>query len=172
MTHSELYLKFPNNASLAVQVSLTDDGLLVQGINRPDIKFWIGSLTALQAALSPQLLAPARDPLNMSPADVVSYFAHSPVLYIYADDVAAALQNVSFTPLKDNISNVQLENDLQAVKHLKQPSQADVAEILFGDRTKTGGSYRRRILAVLQKLKITTTSLEGVKTAQNARKAA
>lgn len=36
-------------------------------------------------------------------------------------------------------------------------SQADMAELLFGDRTKTGGSYRRRILAALEWLATTTT---------------
>lgn len=37
-------------------------------------------------------------------------------------------------------------------------SQADVAQILFADRTKTGGSYRRRILSALAFLDTTTSA--------------
>jgi hypothetical protein len=47
---------------------------------------------------------------------------------------------------------------MQQVSHLQNPTQADIAEILFGDRTKTGGAYRRRILAAMS---ATTTSATG-----------
>jgi hypothetical protein len=53
--------------------------------------------------------------------------------------------------------DLQLKQDLQAIAHLANPTQADVAEILFGDRLKTGGSYRRRILRVMQQIATTTT---------------
>ena len=43
----------------------------------------------------------------------------------------------------------QTETDRAAVAHLVNPTQADIAGALFGDRTKTGGAYRRRILAAL-----------------------
>lgn len=49
----------------------------------------------------------------------------------------------------------QQQADRRAIAHLSDPTQADVAGVLFGDRTKTGGSYRRRILAALG---ATTTS--------------
>lgn len=50
------------------------------------------------------------------------------------------------------------ETDTKAIAHLKDPTQADVAEILFGDRTKTGGAYRRRILAALDATTTTETT--------------
>ncbi|MCL4295227.1 MAG: hypothetical protein KJ077_05845 [Anaerolineae bacterium] len=58
----------------------------------------------------------------------------------------------------------QVEKDLEllAAYRGRDLSQADVAGLLFGDRTKTGGSYRRRILAVMEALNpTTTTSSEG-----------
>lgn len=52
-------------------------------------------------------------------------------------------------------------------------SQADIAQALFDDRTKTGGSYRRRILAVKNQLKnTTTTSKNGVQANLSQKKAA
>lgn len=59
-----------------------------------------------------------------------------------------------FNYLKQN----QPDQDAALIAHLDQPSQADVAKILFDDRTKTGGSYRRRILAALEAVKLTTTT--------------
>lgn len=53
-------------------------------------------------------------------------------------------------PYYHYLKKARPEMDAQAISHLDSPSQADVAEILFGDRTKTGGSYRRRILAALE----------------------
>lgn len=57
----------------------------------------------------------------------------------------------------------QVEQDLNLLQPYRgrELSQADVAGLLFGDRTKTGGSYRRRILAVMDALNPTTTSIEG-----------
>ena len=157
MTHSALYLSFPNRAQLAVKVTLTDDGLLIQGIDRPEVRFIIGNLTGLQAALSPQAERRPSNPLGMTPADVVRYFQQSPILSIYVDDVRTAVLSRSEATGGD----FQLQDDLQAVQGLVSPSQADIAERLFGDRTKTGGSYRRRILAVMG---ATTTRPETVAT--------
>lgn len=46
-------------------------------------------------------------------------------------------------------------NQLEALRGTSA-SQADIAGVLFGDRNKTGGSYRRRILAALEWLATTT----------------
>src|SRR3990172_5215745 len=145
MTSTPLYLKFPNKSQLAVTVSLTDAGLFVQGINRPDISFVIGGITDLQVALSPTARPARKDVLGMSEADVVRHFEQSPILCIYVEDVRTAVLGHSEATGAD----FQLFQDLQAVQGLVEPSQADIAERLFGDRTKTGGSYRRRILTVL-----------------------
>lgn len=158
MTHSALYLSFPNKSQLAVTVTLTDDGLLVQGISRPDISFVIGGLTALQATLGAQRPRQNHNPLALTPADVVRYFQQSPILQIYAEDVRTAV----LSQPEAYYGDFQLQQDLEAVKGLVGASQADIAERLFGDRTKTGGSYRRRILAVIN---ATTTSPETVATA-------
>lgn len=63
----------------------------------------------------------------------------------------------------------QPQQDAEAIADLDNPSQADVAEVLFGDRTKTGGSYRRRILAALE---ATTTNQDDATTPQEQQKAA
>jgi hypothetical protein len=142
----------PDGTQFPIDVNFTDDGLLVQGLEQIDICFELVGLTVLQ-----QLFAPAgrqqhaADPRCLSPADVVSYFEQSAILYIYADDVKADLLGHS----KPRQADYQLQQDLKAVNGLKSPTQADIAELLFGDRQKTGGAYRRRILAVMG---ATTTS--------------
>jgi hypothetical protein len=151
----ELYLSFPNKSRLAVTVELTDNGLLVRAIDRPDICFVLGGLTALQSAMVRQAL----DPLGLSPADVIRYFQQSPVLSYLAEDLKTAFKGHPETIQAD----YQLQQDLQAVQGLVGATQADIAERLFGDRTKTGGSYRRRILAVLG---ATTTSQQSTTTGQ------
>lgn len=165
MTQTPLYLTFPNKSQLAVRVHLTDEGLLVQAINRPDICFIIGGITDLQIMLTPAARAPRKDVLGMSPADVVRYFEQSPILSIYTEDLRTAVLSHSGGTGGD----FQLSEDLEAIQGLINPSQADVAERLFGDRTKTGGSYRRRILAVLG---VTTTVNPGSRASQSGRKAA
>lgn len=165
MTHSALYLSFPNHAPLAVKVQLTDDGLLVQAIGRPEVRFIIGGLTALQSAIQPRVERRHYDPRTLSPVEVVRYFQQSPILQIYADDVRTAVLSHSEALQGD----LQLEQDLRAVQGLSGASQADIAERLFGDRTKTGGSYRRRILAVMD---ATTTPKSNDVIATPSRKAA
>lgn len=165
MTHSALYLSFPNHALLAVKVQLTDDGLLVQAINRPEVRFIIGGLTALQSAMSPTVRHNSADPRTLTPVEVMRYFQQSPILQIYADDVRTAILGNSEALQRD----FQLEQDLQAAQGLSGASQADIAERLFGDRTKTGGSYRRRILAVMD---ATTTPKSNDVIATPSRKAA
>jgi len=66
-----------------------------------------------------------------------------------------------------------IQSDLSRLEALRgtAPSQADVAFVLFGDRTKTGGSYRRRILAALDWL-ATTTPIEAPETNSDQQKAA
>jgi hypothetical protein len=165
MTHQPLYLTFSNKSRLSVTVSLTDAGLHVQAINRPEISFTIGGITDLQVMLSPTTRPARKSVLAMSPADVVRHFERSPILCIYAEDVITAVLGHS----EGTGGDFQLSQDLEAVQGLTNPSQADVAERLFGDRTKTGGSYRRRILAVLR---ATTTVNPGSKAVQPERKAA
>lgn len=146
MTHSALYLKLPNGAQFPISVEIIDDGLLIQGLEQIDLCFEVIGLTGLQSIFSPA--APqqhAADPRSLSPVDVVAYFERSAILSIYADDVKSDLLGHS----KPAQADYQLQQDLQAVAGLKSPTQADVAERLFGDRQKTGGAYRKRILAVL-----------------------
>jgi hypothetical protein len=65
---------------------------------------------------------------------------------------------LSREPYASYLKSHQAGPDLAGLEALrgKVLSQADVAELLFGDRTKTGGSYRRRILAALDWLATTT----------------
>lgn len=58
--------------------------------------------------------------------------------------------DVTREPYAHYLKHAQRSEDAQDIAHLVSPTQADVAEVLFGDRTKTGGSYRRRILAALE----------------------
>lgn len=166
MTYSALYLKLPNGAQFPINVSLIDDGLLIQGSDQIEICFELVGLTELQQVFSPApRLQHAADPRSLSPADVVSYFERSAILSIYADDVKSELLGHS----KPAQADYQLQQDLQAVMGLKSPTQADVAELLFGDRQKTGGSYRKRILAVLG---ATTTGLNPGLDVRTVKKAA
>ncbi len=104
--------------------------------------------------------------LSMTPQDVVEYFRQSPVLRGWANLVESAPAikeaiEASQGATGEARTDVRVSNDLERVKSSlsgSQPSQADIAEVLFGERTKTGGSYRRRILAVLDALKTTTTT--------------
>lgn len=58
--------------------------------------------------------------------------------------------NLSAEPYASYLKGSQAGTDAALIRHLDNPTQADVAEVLFNDRTKTGGSYRRRILAALE----------------------
>lgn len=171
MTYSALYLIFPNNTRLQIQVNLTDEGLYVQAVNRPDIRFVVGGLDNLQGIFSPprRVAGPGRSEfgrvLSMTPLDVVRYFEQSSILYVHADDVRTAV----LSHAESTESDFQLSQDVEAVQGLISPSQADIAERLFGDRTKTGGAYRRRILAVMR---ATTTGAGAVTAGSRAEKAA
>lgn len=162
MTYPQLYLKLPGIKPIPIQVSAqrtrTALCLHVVAVGR-NIHFQILGLpegwqmlaAALQAPAAPSRAVNVRD---LTPDDVIRYFEQSPILNIYLDDVRTAVLSHPGA----STSDLQLEKDLQAIQGLKDPSQADVAEALFGDRTRTGGSYRRRILAVLEAQKTTTTS--------------
>jgi len=65
---------------------------------------------------------------------------------------------LSREPYASYLKSPPIRGDLSQLESLRgRPvSQADVAEALFGDRNKTGGSYRRRILAALEWLATTT----------------
>jgi len=76
--------------------------------------------------------------------------------------------NLSSEPYYHYLKKSQPKQDAQAIAHIKNPSQADVAEALFDDRTKTGGSYRRRILAALK----ATTTEQQANSPQNGKIAA
>lgn len=73
-------------------------------------------------------------------------------------------------PYAKYLDAAQEQQDAAAIAHLDNPSQADVAEVLFGDRTKTGGSYRRRILKAIDAL--TTTANRATTTPNQRKKAA
>ncbi|MCK6627838.1 MAG: hypothetical protein L6R45_22010 [Anaerolineae bacterium] len=166
MTHSVFYLKLPNGAQFPVEVVSSNGGLLVQGTDRIDLCF---ELTPAEAEARPagrgQAGRKTLNPLSMTPVDVAAYFEQSPILCIYAEDVRTAV----LSPSKATQSVLQLQQDLQTVQGLENPTQADIAERLFGDRQKTGGAYRRRILAVLG---ATTTSIEAGSEGRTVGKAA
>lgn len=114
-----------------------------------------GQLRNLANQLQPGMTFSARVDA-ITEAEVVEHFENSPHLQTYAPDVRSVL-GAEARPGAPG-TDVRLLQDFQAIAHLKNPSQADVAEILFGDRTLTGGAYRRRILAAMELLRKTTTT--------------
>jgi len=164
MTYPKLYLKLPGLKPIRVSVTARCVGpaisLQVSALGR-NIRFELIGLANQLAEMinhDPDVTAklPGHAVLAMTPLDVVSYFEQSPVLAYLVDDVrTAVLQGAEATT-----SDLQLKNDLQAIQGHTIKSGADIAQVLFGDRTKTGGSFRRRILAVQQALKITTTTTQ------------
>lgn len=99
-------------------------------------------------------LAIARRRSDMTPADVVAYFEQSPVLQSMADDVREVLlgKGSSFAPS-------QFQSDLDAVKSamLVNPTKADIAELLTGQRTY-GGAMFARINRIMKALETTSTT--------------
>lgn len=71
--------------------------------------------------------------------------------------------DVSREPYSSYVKGSKLQADLVLLEPYRGQvlSQADVAQILFDDRTKTGGGYRRRILAGLAFLDGATTAASG-----------
>lgn len=74
---------------------------------------------------------------ELTPEMVVSYFEASPVLSYMADDVRGALLPAG----ADKVNQVEL--DLAKVAHLKEPSLADISEVLTGRRYYRGSTYAR-----------------------------
>jgi len=176
MTYSSLYLKLPGLKPIRVSVTARCVGPAISlqvSAAALNIRFeLIGLANEVLALLDPNLGVASKLPghavLSMTPLDVVSYFEQSPVLAYMVDDVrTAVLQGSEATS-----SDLQLKNDLQAIQGHSIKSGADIAQVLFGDRTKTGGSFRRRILAVQQALKITTTTTQAGPTAGRMEKKA
>lgn len=164
MSHPPLYLKLPKSKPIPVSATISQHGPAVRlQVKAGHLEFELLALRdELLAMLTPpplpQSIAQRRpvDVQTLTPAEVVTYFEQSPVLHIYAADVRTAVLN------DQEAAGLayQLQQDILAVKHLKNPSQADIAQALFGDRTKTGGAYRRRILAVMS----ATTTAPGLAT--------
>ena len=95
-----------------------------------------------------------RDKIDeLSPSQVVAYFEASPVLSYLADDVRAAL----LSPEEEKAS--QVSQDVAKVAHLVDPSLADIAQVLTGERQYGGATYHR-VKAVQRALKTTTTQPE------------
>ena len=99
-------------------------------------------------------IPPPRSYSKPLPVELSSPETGWPVLLARFPDVFEGI-TLSSEPYYRHLKKSQLKQDAQAIAHLKNPSQADVAGVLFDDRGKTGGSYRRRILAALD---ATTTS--------------
>lgn len=77
---------------------------------------------------------------TITPEQVIRYFEQSDVLRVHAADVRAVLgSEIGPATPKAN----PLEADLLAVKHLINPSPADLAEVLLGTRYYSGSGYRR-----------------------------
>lgn len=173
MSHPQLYLKSPQSKPIQAQVLVHQHGPAVRlQVKAGHLEFeLLGLRDELLAMLTPPPLPQAAaqrfpvDVLGLTPADVVRYFEQSPVLHIYAADVRTTV----LAGLEATGEDYQHQQDLQAVKHLKSPSQADIAQALFGDRTKTGGAYRRRILAVMS---ATTTGLSATTGGSRVKRAA
>lgn len=128
----------------------------------------IGGVPAAQLAIQLRNLANQLDPVmgwsarveTITEAEVVEHFEQSPHLQQYAPDVRYTLGQEMRQDTPGTFGRAI--SDYQAISDLKNPSQADIAERLFGDRTLTGGAYRRRILAALELLqKLTTTNNNG-----------
>ena len=110
---------------------------------------------------SPTLLKPFPPELNDESTAWLWLLDNRPQLFDGID--------LSKEPYYHHIKAAQQKQDARIVAQLEDPSQADVAEALFDDRTKTGGSYRRRILAAL---KAATTTGDTATTPQKRQKAA
>lgn len=100
--------------------------------------------------------AAAASVLTISPEQVVAYFESSPILREMADDVKIALFG-SKTAKTGLNSDFQLNQDLEQVGDLREPSMADISERLTGSR-QYGGSTYTRVKKVYDALQTSTTS--------------
>ncbi len=154
MTH-QLYLKTAKQ-TIPVEVTPTEAGLLIEG---DGIKFEIvdpGSvMTAIVAPPLPK--CQTIDVPAMTPLDVIEYFAASPVLCIYVDDLKSAFRTYVQAAQAAPGNDLQLLQDVEAVNYLKNPSLADISEVLTGSRQYGGAAYKR-VKAVKAALNNTTTT--------------
>jgi len=97
----------------------------------------------IEAAISPVAYAPTPFPQELNTPET-----GWPWLVANRPQIFEGI-NLSTEPYYRYLKAAQPQQDALAIAHLDNPSQADVAEVLFDDRTKTGGGYRRRILAAL-----------------------
>jgi len=74
---------------------------------------------------------------GLTPDQVVAYFEASPVLSYMANDVRAAIRPAGSYKVS------QLELDLAKVAHLKEPSLADLSQVLTGNRYYSGKTHAR-----------------------------
>jgi hypothetical protein len=162
-TEYNIRLKIPSQEAVLCKldcVSLEDRTILVvRGQNGLYIE-----LLGLSEIIYPLLLKFARiaNPRanysqrieQLTPQQVVAYFEASPVLSGMADDVRAAVLPAG----SEKVSQVEI--DLAKVAHLVEPSLADIAEALTGERTYAGAKYAR-VKAVHKALKTTTTTEQG-----------
>jgi hypothetical protein len=92
--------------------------------------------------------------LTITPEEVVAYFEQSPDLRAMTDDVKEALLGKKAI----NYHN-QLESDLKATRHLINPSKADIAEVLTGNRYYSGQNHKR-VTAVFEAISSSSTPEE------------
>lgn len=90
---------------------------------------------------------------------VIRFFELSPVLREMAGDVRALLG--SQAAQEGRSEDLQVQQDLAAIKHLFEPSKADIAEELTGQRTYGGATYRR-VKAAFDAFYTTTTGQKSV----------
>lgn len=121
-------------------------------------------ITGDAAELSNQLMEAANklrpkrilDEQSITPDEVIEYFRHSPVLKEYADDLEDTLRASRKRTASNHDTALLLghrEKLLDAAGKARRGAVALAAEILFGSREKTGGSYLRRIHDALNNLK-------------------
>lgn len=136
----KLYLRQPNQEITAVEIDCSVIGnQAIISVGELEI---VGDRRAV-LAIADRIAEAARyrpvNVLQISPAQVVAYFESSPILKIYADDVKSALLSHSEAEFGD----FQLQQDLQAIEHLSEPTKADISEVLTGKRTYGGANYER-----------------------------
>lgn len=162
-TEYPIRLKMPTEKAVPVKldcVALEDRTILIiRGENGLYIE-----LLGLSRLIHPMLLNFARvaNPdssygqkvRELTPEMVVSYFEASPVLSYMADEVRAAVLPAG----SEKVNHLGV--DLAKVAHLKEPSLADISEVLNGSRYYSGKTHAR-LKAVQTALNSSSSSEQG-----------
>jgi len=106
---------------------------------------------------------------NITPAEVISYFRNSPILAPLADDVEAVLKPLADIGRQSDFDTIKSKlPNWTALIDQGQPARGAQAEIARALNIPNAGSYRNRILAVLEQIIKSTTTPEKPETAKVA----